>query len=208
MSARQPSTVELLQQMILLQEQTNAILERQLVPLLEESNALRRLRGSAAVTFSPTPDNLTSTVLASGDITYGTMNIVSFPVYVPANGQYLLIMTPPAGYTIQIKRKLTATCDTYTAGIVLAQFSINGQYVLQPGLDYILDSPKTFESAVDILVGEQGIQALFVNPSSYGATVYIAAESLHLTNSFVNSYMQPALHYAYRLTQQVAEGGA
>lgn len=237
MSVRQPgtppTTSDLLREMIRHQMETNAILERQIVPLQEQANHLRAQNnmliqalakagvaapGVAAwgdgtpmvspvgvFAVDPSPDGLTSVVQAAGDILFGSVSLVSFPMYIPANNQYQLIMLPPPGYSIQIKRKLTAECDTYMAQVEVAQFSVNGQSVLQEGLQYFINSPKYYESAVDLIVGQQGLQALFVNKSPYNATVWISAESLHLSDDFVNTYMEPALHYAYRLTQQAGK---
>ncbi len=226
MSVRQPGTApttsELLSRMIALQEQTNVILERQLVPLQQEANALRaqsnaltqqllsaksqsgpQTAGPVGVfAVDPSPNGLTSITQATGDTTFGSTALVSFPVYVPAGGEYLLIMLPPSGYSIQIKRKLTAESDTYIAEVELAEFMVNGQSVLQEGLAYIINAPKVYESAVDLIVGQQGLQALFVNASPYDATLFISGESLHLTDAYVNHYLEPALDYAYTLTEQ------
>jgi hypothetical protein len=155
------------------------------------------------IAIPPTPDALTSIVQAAGNVDYGTFNIVSFPSFVPAGTTYQLLITPPPNVIIQIKRKMVATCDTYSAEVQVMQFMVNGQNVLQEGLEYIIDSPKTFEGAVDLLVGQYGIFVEFYNPSSYDATVFIAAEALHLNSSFVRDFMQPALRYAYDEVQAI-----
>lgn len=161
---------------------------------------------SAVVAIPPTPDALTSVVQAAGNVMYGTFNIVSLPVLVPAGKTATLIILPPATYSVQVKRELVATCDSYSSLVQITSFTINGQEVLQVGFPYVIDAPKTFDSAVDLIVGMQGIVVRLSNPSLYDATVYFSAEALHITNEFVNTYLVPALDFAYRRTQQVTGG--
>jgi hypothetical protein len=215
-----PSAAELLQRLLVLQEQTNAILERQLVPLQEEANALRRANydltqrllatagGGAAepqvvAVVDLTPDGISSVSQATGD-DFGETSLVSFPVYIPAGQEFVLLITPPAGRSVQIKGGLKAESDTYLALVEVADLRINGQEMLQPGLVYLINSPKEFNSAVNLIVGQLGIYALFVNASAYDVTLYVSAESLHLTDDYVNHDMLPALQRAGRATKALA----
>jgi len=169
------------------------------------SDILDTLQHQSVIAVQTTPDALTDYVQGAGNISFGTFNIVSFPIYVPAEQYSAIVILPPPGFWIQVKRVLRATCNNYFANVVVTNFLLNGQSILQVGLDYVMDQPKEFESAVDLLVGHQGmgIELELYNPSLSDATVFIAAEALHITDLTVKQYMQPALDAAYQSVLRV-----